>query len=177
MRIEYTGRHLEVPEAARRLAEAKLRKLQKILPGITTVHVMLGADRYSQVAELVVHSPHLDLTAKQAGGDLAKALKSAIDKLLHQAQHAKGRRRDSKRRQAAASRPARPLASAAPSEREVRVIKSRGFVAKPMTLDEALLQMETRKDGPLVFRDAGGAGLRVLFWRRDGHLGLIEPEA
>lgn len=178
MRIEYTGRHLEVPQAARKVAEEKLRKLEKILPGITTVHVMLGADRYSQVAELVVRSPHLDLAAKEAGADLAKALKAAIDKLLHQAQHAKGRRRDKKRREAAALRPARPLPPAPPAEREVRVIKSRGgFVAKPMTLDEALLQMETRRDGPLVFREAGSAGVRVLFWRRDGNLGLIEPEA
>jgi hypothetical protein len=37
--------------------------------------------------------------------------------------------------------------------------------------------METRRDGPLVFRDAEGNGVRVLFWRRDGHVGLIEPEA
>jgi putative sigma-54 modulation protein len=177
MRIEYTGRHLEVPDAARSLAEQKLRKLERILPGITAAHVTLQADRHRQVAEVVVRSPHLDLTAKEAGADLAQALKAAIDKLLHQAQHAKGRRRDKKRRAAAAPRPARPLPPAPPAEREVRVIKSRGFMAKPMTLDEALMQMETRKDGPLVFRDAGGAGVRVLFWRRDGHLGLIEPEA
>lgn len=178
MRIEYTGRHLEVPEAARNLAQQKLRKLERILPGITTAHVMLRADRYRQVAEVVVHSPQLDLAAAEAGADLAKALKAAIDKLLHQAQRAKGRRRDKKRREAVALRPARPVAASPPPEREVRVIKSRGgFVAKPMTLDEALLQMETRRDGPLVFREAGRAGVRVLFWRRDGNLGLIEPEA
>jgi putative sigma-54 modulation protein len=176
MRIEYTGRHLEVPEAVRTLAEQKLGKLERILPGITSAHVLLRADRHRRVAEVVVHSRQLDLSATQAGGDLAKALKTAIDKLLHQAQRAKGRRRDSKRREPAALAPARPP-EAAQQEREVRVIKSRGFVAKPMTLDEALLQMETRKDGPLVFREAGRGGVRVLFWRKDGHLGLIEPEA
>jgi hypothetical protein len=37
--------------------------------------------------------------------------------------------------------------------------------------------MQTRRDGPLVFRDADRRGVRVLYWRKDGHLGLIEPEA
>jgi putative sigma-54 modulation protein len=138
---------------------------------------MLRADRYLKVAEVVVRSPQLDLSAAESGGDAGRALKAAIDKLLHRAQRAKGRRRDKKRRAAAEprTRPAAPPEP--PGEREVRVVKSRGFVAKPMTLDEALLQMETRRDGPLVFREPGAPGLRVLFWRRDGNLGLIEPEA
>jgi putative sigma-54 modulation protein len=175
MRIEYTGRHLAVPESARRLAEQKLRKLGRILPGITAAHVLLRADRYRQVAEIVVHSPQLDLSAEESGGDAARALKAAIDKLLHQAQHAQGRRRDKRRRDAGPRRA--PAPAAPPAEREVRVVKSRGFVAKPITLDEALLQMETRKDGPLVFREPGAPGVRVLVWRRDGNLGLIDSEA
>lgn len=177
MRIEYTGRQLEVPEAARALAEQKLTKLQRILPGITNARVTLRNDRHRQVAEVVIHSRHLDLTATESGGDFAASLKLAIDKLLHQAQRARGRRRDRKRH-GAEQRSLPPAASPAASEREVRVIRSsRGFAAKPMTIDEAVLQMETRKDGPLVFRDADGAGVRVLYWRKDGNLGLIEPEA
>jgi putative sigma-54 modulation protein len=176
MRIEYTGRHLEVPQSARRLAEQKLRKLERILPGITTAHVTLSADRHERVAEIVVHSPQLDLTAAEAGGDASRALKAALAKLLHQAQHAKGRRRDRQRHGAAAPRKA-PATPQPAAERDVRIVRSRGFVAKPMTLDEALLQMETRKEGPLVFREPGAPGVRVLFWRRDGNLGLIDSEA
>ena len=176
MRIEYTGRQLEVPEAARALAERKLTKLQRILPGITNAHVTFRNDRHRQVAEVVVHSRRLDLSATEAGSDFAASLKLAIDKLLHQAQRARGRRRD-RRRRGAEQRSVPPAASLPASERPVRVIRSRGFEAKPMTIDEAVLQMETRKDGPLVFREANGAGVRVLYWRKDGNLGLIEPEA
>ena len=176
MRIEYTGRHLEIPESARRLLEQRLRKLERMLPGITGAHVTLAAEGHGQVAEIVVHAPQLDLVATKSGGDAARALKAAVDQMLHQAQHAKGRRRDKRRRDGAA---ARPQLTPAPQsgEREVRVVKSRGFVAKPMTLDEALLHMETRREGPLVFREPGAPGLRVLFWRRDGNLGLIDSEA
>ena len=177
MRIEYTGRHLEVPQAVRNLAERKLGKLERILHGITNAHVMLRADRRRQVAEVVVHSRQLDLSATESGGDLGQALKTAIDKLLHQAQRAQGRRRDLRRREPVPPRAPRKAAPPPAAERGVRVIKSRGFVAKPMTLDEALLQMERRREAPLVFRERGASGVRVLFWRRDGHLGLIEPEA
>ena len=173
MRIEYTGRHLEVPESARRLVERKLSKLERILPGITAAHVTLSSDRYQRVAEIVVRSPQLDLSAAERGGDPGRALKAAFEKLLHQAQHAKGRRRD-KRRHAAQPRPA---PQKPPAERDVKVVKSRGFVAKPITLDEALLQLENRREGPLVFREPGAPGVRVLFWRRDGNLGLIDSEA
>jgi putative sigma-54 modulation protein len=173
MRIEYTGRQLEVPAPVRALAERKLRKLERILPGITNAHVTLRADRHGQTAEVVVHSRHLDLTATEAGADIGASLKAALEKLLHQAQRRRGRRRDLVRR--AVEQPAaRP---APPGERAVKVIRSRGFVAKPMTMEEALLEMEARREGPLVFRDAEGSGVRVLYWRRDGNLGLIEPEA
>jgi putative sigma-54 modulation protein len=46
-----------------------------------------------------------------------------------------------------------------------------------MTLDEATLELETRTEGVLVFRDARTERMRVLYRREDGHLGLIEPEA
>lgn len=179
MRIEYTGRHLEVPEVVRRLAERKLRKLERVLPGITSAHVTLETDRHRLRAEVTVRSPQLDLSASQASAEMGASLKAAIDKLLQQAQRARGRRRDKKRRASPPARPARkaPAPAGAGAERELRVIKSGGFVAKPMTLDEAVLRMEDRRDGPLVFRDADALRLRVLYWRRDGHLGLIEPEA
>lgn len=176
MRIEYTGRQLEVPAVMRRLAERKLKKLQKLLPGITSAHVLLRSDRHRQVAEVLVHSRQLDLAATEASGDLGVSLKAALDKLQQQAQRARGRRRDRSRR-AAPPAPARPPAAGATAEREVRVIRSRGSMTKPMTLDEAVLEMEERKDGPLVFRDAEDDGLCVLYWRRDGHLGLIDGGA
>ena len=58
-----------------------------------------------------------------------------------------------------------------------RVIRNRRRAVKPMTLDEATLEIEARGEGVLVFRDAGTERMRVLYRREDGHLGLIEPEA
>lgn len=173
MKIEYTGRQLDVPEAVRNLAERKLRKLQRILPGATHAHVRLGADRHRLRAEVTVRSPRLDLSAVEEGADLGLSLKAAIEKVLEQARRATERRRDRRRRSA---EPA-PAVPAAGGEAGVRVIRSRGFVAKPMTIEEAVLEMEGRTRGPLLFRDADSEGVRVLFRRQDGHLGLIEEKA
>jgi putative sigma-54 modulation protein len=58
-----------------------------------------------------------------------------------------------------------------------RVIRSRRFMVKPMTVDEAILQVGASEEGFLVFRDAATERVNVLYKRRDGNLGLIEPEA
>ena len=57
------------------------------------------------------------------------------------------------------------------------MIRSRRSAVKPMTLDEAALEMDGRGEGVLVFRDAATERVNVLYRRKDGHLGLIEPEA
>ncbi len=181
MKIEFTGRQTEVPAAARRVAERKLAKLGRLLPSLTRAHVTLSAERHRQVAEVSVHSRHLDLAAVEATPDAAASVANAIEKLLRQAE--KQRTRIRERKGAASPRllpsPAEAAAgngdgAEAPSP---RVIRARRAVVKPMTLEEAMLEMEGRPDGVLVFRDAGTERVSVLFRRKDGNLGLIEPEA
>jgi len=74
LRVEYTGRHMDVPDSVRRLGDRKLRKLAKHLRGITDVHVILSADKHRQTAEVTVHSPHGDLAATQESGDIGVSL-------------------------------------------------------------------------------------------------------
>jgi putative sigma-54 modulation protein len=173
MRIEFTGRQTEIPERLRGLAERKLQKLARRLRGMTHARVMLSADKHRQVAEVTLHSRNLDLAATEVGTELRTSLLAAIEKLERQALRRAERRRELKRR------PAGPLPVSAPSggeAREVRVIRGRRSAVKPMTVEEAVLQMEGREDRPFVFRDADSEGVKVLYRRRDGHIGLIEPE-
>jgi putative sigma-54 modulation protein len=178
MRIEYTGRQLEVTKELRELAERKLRKVAKVLHGITHVHVVMSADKHRQIAEVGIQSPRLSLTATEESGDIAASLATVIEKLTRQAQRHMGKLRERKRRG-----PSRAVAlwsgvMAAPAESGgPRVIRSRRFVVKPMTVDEAVLQVGGSEDGFLVFRDAATERVSVLYKMRDGNLGLIEPEA
>lgn len=181
MRIEYTGRHLEVPGELRALCERKFLKLAKVLHGITDAKVVLSADKHRQIAEVSVHSPHLTLTASDESADAGASLATVIEKLTRQAQRQVGKRQERKRRG-----PSRATAlwsgilgrgAEAGSDGRPRVIRSRRFVVKPMTVDEAVLEVGGSDEGLLVFRNAVTFRVNVLYQRKDGNLGLIEPEA
>lgn len=178
MQIEYTGRQTDVAPALKTLAERKLRKLEKVLGRITHVHVVLASGKRRQSAEVSVNSPHLTLAATEESGDLATSLATVVDRLTRQAQKHLGKLRTRKRR---TPKPT-ALVSRAPApeprrEGGPRIIRSRRFTAKPMTVEEAALEVLAGEDAFLVFRDAATERMSVLFKRKDGNLGLIEPEA
>jgi putative sigma-54 modulation protein len=178
MQIDFTGRGLQVPEEIKSLAERKLGKLEKVLRGVSRAHVILTADRHRQIAEVSVHSPHLTLTAVEESGDLGASLATVIEKLTRQAQRHSGKlrkRRGSVRTTALWAGVVPPGDSR--GEGVPRIIRSRRFVPKPMTMEEALLEVSASDDGFLVFRDAATERMNVLYRRKDGNLGLIEPEA
>ena len=176
MKIEFTGRQTGIPDELRRLAERKLQKVGKLLPAVTRAHVILAVDKHRQVAEVSVHSRHMDLAAVEVSTNPRVSVASAIDKLLRQAQRQQARRRERK----GGATPRRVPLPAAEREGDAgvpRVIRSRRAAVKPMTPEEAALEMEGRTDGVLVFRDAATERVNVLFRRKDGNLGLIEPGA
>jgi putative sigma-54 modulation protein len=177
MKIEFTGRQTQIPAELRRLAERKLEKLGRVLPGITRVHVILTADRHRQTAEISVHSRHLDLTARETTEDMGASLGVVVDKLTRQAQRQVDRRRE-RGRPSAAKAPGKemPPDLRGPETPSVRVIRSRRLAGKPMTVDEAAAEMLGREEGFLIFREAQTERVHVIFRRKDGNLGLVEPE-
>jgi putative sigma-54 modulation protein len=199
MQVEYTGRQTEVTPRLRALAERRLRKLAKMLRTITRAHVILSSDKHRRIAEVSVHSPHLDLTAQEQTADMTASLGTVFDKLESQAQKQAGKRKERKRhgpaRGAASARrggapwrdgPRAAEAAAAPSSDQAprvergaapRLIRTRQAALKPMTVQEAMREVEYSRDGLVVFRDAATERVNVLFKRKDGNLGLIEPEA
>jgi putative sigma-54 modulation protein len=185
MRIEFTGRKTEVPEPLRKLGERKLSKLARVLPGITRAHVILSTDRHRQVAEVNVRSPRLDLAAQEASADFGASLAAAFDKLTRQAQHRVGKRLDRKRRgRPAAPAVGRPRTGAVvaegvrrAAEPTRRIYGIRRVALKPMTAEQAALEMDRKGEAFVLFRDAATGRLLVLHRRKDGFLGLLEPEA
>ncbi len=175
MKIEFTGRQTEIPDELRRLAEHKLAKLGRLLPKVTHAHVILTADKHRQVAEVSLHSRQLDLAAVGVTTSPRLSVASAFDKLLRQAERQRSKRHA--RKGAASPRRPEPVLEAQGRSPGPRVIRSRRRPVKPMTLDEAALEMDGSPDGVLVFRDAANERVKVLYRRQDGNLGLIEPES
>lgn len=156
----------------------RVPKLEKYIDGITDVHVTLSAEKYRQIVEINVHSRgKLYLSARENSGDFKASVQQALEKIVGQAKKKQEKRIDRKRRSlksaegggtfnviAAESGPAPP-----------RIIESRRFPIKPLSLEEAVLAIEEQGGEFLVFRNAANERTNVLYRRPDGNFGLIDP--
>ena len=153
--------------------ETKVAKVARFLPKITEARVVLGRERHRHLAEVTVQAKGATLHAEAAGADFHSALDEAVEPLAEQARRHKERIRARKAR-AARRAPAVPSGAEPPSEPGPDVLIRR-LTAKPMSVDEALEQMRTRRDNVLVFTNARSRAVNVLRRRPDGRLELVQP--
>jgi putative sigma-54 modulation protein len=179
MRITYTGRQVELAPAQLRKIEAQCEKLGKLLDGKDEreAHVVLSHERHLHRAEITVNYHSHPLACLGENADLFTAIHSAIEKLEKQAIKVRAKWRDTKRapkRTQAEPTATAPAPEASSEGEEKRIFRINHHQRrKPMTLDEALLEMESDRDY-LVYRDAETDRLAVLVRRRDGNFDLVE---
>jgi len=179
MRITYTGRKVELAPAQLRKIQAQFAKLGKLLDGKDepAAHVILSIGRHMHRTEFNVNYHNHPLVGIAEDADLFNSIHAAIQKLEKQAIKVRAKWRDTKRtpRKRAEESEAETVAGAGgEGEEEKKVFRINHHQhRKPMTLDEALLEMEQGRDY-LVYRDAGTDRLAVLVRRRDGHFDLVE---
>ena len=190
MRLELTGRHLTITPTMRKAVEQRLARLDRLLNDtIVSVQVVVARERSKTQVEMTLHArgDHF-LHGAASGRDLAEALGAATEKIERQAQKLKGKWTTRKRHGASAARavvaPPHPERArqefgpiAGDDGNTIRIVRARKYAVKPMSVDEAALEVVEGTDAFLVFRNATTDTINVLFRRRDGHLGLIEPEA
>ena len=181
MLIQITARHVEVPAKLKSYIESRVEKLAKFMDGITDVHVMLSSEKYRKIAELNVHSRgNVYLSATEASEDLKSSVSQAIEKIEGQAKKHRAKKIGNKRR-----RPSRIegegtfnviAGDSGASDGVTQVIESRRFVIKPLTVEEAVMEIDEERAEFLVFRNASNSRTNVLYRRPDGNFGLIDPE-
>lgn len=184
MKITYTGIKQELSPKFQRKLDSKFSKLSKLLEkrGEIEVHVVVTTVRHLQKAEITVPFYEHQLIGLGSDADVFTAISAALDKLETQAVKNRGRWREKHRRKdelagkEAKANKAAPPAAPASTERSapVNVFRVNHHAhRKPMTLDEAMLEMEEDRDY-MVYRDAHKETITVLVRRRDGHFDLIE---
>lgn len=177
MRITYTGRQVELVPAQLKKIEGQVAKLGKLLDGKDEreAHVILSHERHLHRAEINVNYHSHPLVGLAENADLFTAIHSAIQKLEKQAIKVRAKWRDTKRTpRKTTAEPENVSAVETNGEAaEKKIFRNRLPYGKPMTLDEALLEMEKDRDY-LVYRDAETERLAVLVRRRDGHFDLVE---
>jgi putative sigma-54 modulation protein len=178
MHVSYKGIKRELPPAHQLKVDAKFARISKLLErrGQREAHVVVTHERHLYHAEVTVQFYDHQLVGEGSDGDLFTALTASLDKLETQAhKQVEKFRAKHRRKENPAAGLAEPSATSEaadqPVRRVFRVNHNRG--RKPMTLEEALIEMEQDRDY-LVYRDAEKQTLSVLVRRRDGHFDLIE---
>ena len=185
MRLELTGRHLAITPAMRALVTERLEyTLRRLNDNALSAHVVLTRERARIRAEVTVHARRERfLHAEATGQNVELAINAAADKVDHQAVKLKGKRDGRKRRgpsgvkAGATAAPEAATASRAASAPRRRIIRARQYEVKPMSVEDAAVEIDGAADGFIVFRNSATDTVTVLFRRADGNLGLIEPEA
>jgi putative sigma-54 modulation protein len=177
MKIEFTGRNFSVSPAIRKHVTENFKKLDTVLNGATRAHVILSVGKHHRhLAEIIVNWQDHALTSKSDTTDMYVSASQAIDRLRRQALKVKGKIITRKHHSPSTSEVApNPMPPIEPERDEPRIVRSQRYSVKPMTAEEAMMQVHEAAENFLVFRNADTDRIGVIYKRKDGNYGLIEP--
>lgn len=176
MQIEYTGRHIEVTPALRKHVEAHFKKIDHLFKGKRAEsHVTIEVERGRHKSEVIVKWRNEVLSATTTDADMYISLSRSIDKIERQALKLKNKVIDRTQKAVKAGAINDRTAEVKPAPKEARIIKTRRYAVKPMTPEEGALELKNGDASFLVFRNADTDKISVIYTRKDGNYGLIEP--
>jgi putative sigma-54 modulation protein len=181
MQLTITGKNLEITNSLRTYVEKKIGRLDRYLSNIQDARVELEVEntraaKDSQIAQVTLRTKQGMMRAEEASADMFASIDAVFDKMQRQVDRFKGKRW-SKRTAPEATEPA-PAAPAEEDAAEERPTISRvkRFAMTPMDEEEAILQMELLGHDFYVFFNVNQGQINVIYRRRTGEYGLIQPE-
>ena len=187
MQVSITGRHVELTDPLKDYVNDKLLHLNHSLEHMVNAHVVLSVEKFRQRAEITIHASGINIHGRHETEDMYASIDGVLDKVnrqlkryrnklhKHQAQHSQrvGREIKVSHRVLHTSEEHEEL----PLDHQPEVLHQEHIHAKPMSIDEAVMQLELASHQPvLVFTNQESGELNVLYRRDDGKLGWIEPE-
>jgi putative sigma-54 modulation protein len=177
MKVEITGRHIDITPAIRTHVQKKLGKFTRILGDDIHFHVVISVEKERQMVEILLKSRLLELAGKGISDDLYNSVMLAIEKLERQALKQKGKIIEGKRQKAKEKSVADRIEADEPAPRAVKrkskTIREEALRKKPMTMEEAALELEEAAYPFLAFRNSESDEMNVLYRRKDGSLRVI----
>ncbi|MDO4564520.1 MAG: ribosome-associated translation inhibitor RaiA [Clostridia bacterium] len=172
MRITISGKNLEVSEYMREVAVKKLSKLERYFPQDTEVHVTLSVERNRHIVEVTIPHEGRIIRGEEISGDMYASMDNVLDKLekqivKHRTSLKKGLRTDAFTQE--------PEYFEDEDDKTPQIVRVKRFDIKPMSEEEAMLQLELLGHSFYVFLNSDTNAMNVLYVRKDGNYGLIEP--
>lgn len=179
MNVTTTFRHMEQSEALKAYAEEKLERVKKYIDGPINAQVYFTVEKIRHIVEIVVNAKGVNTKASEATNDMYAAVDAVIDKIERQLKRYKERLKAHKPANEASGRAMSKQifqAESIETSSEPVVITTKIETAKPMSVDEAVMQMDLLHKDFLVFTDAVSGEINVVYRRKDGNFGLIAPQ-
>jgi len=172
MNINYTAKHTVITPQIEKVCERRLKSIEKLLGYPVEANCKLSVEKYRQIVEITIKTKGATLNAEEETPDMLSSLGMAFDRIEKRVKKERQKLRERKRRR---NKVVEPSAVPEDEEKKVRVVRS-PYSPKPMSVEEALIHFEAVKKEILVFRKSESERWAVLYRRKDGNIGLIEPE-
>ena len=176
MKFEYTGRHIDVTPALKTHVEDHFSRINHLFDGKPAkAHVIIEVERGRHRSEIIVKWRNDILTANSSVNDMYQSLSQTIAKIEKQALKLKNKVIDKSHRARKVSSITPPADEVKPAPASPRIINARRYAIKPLTGEEAVMQLDADENQFLVFRNAENERVSVIYKRKDGNYGLIQP--
>ena len=178
MRVDITGRHVDVTPPIRQLIDRSLGRIERLLNDrAVSATVILTREKYRHMTELVVHArgDHM-LSGNGEGNGWPLSIRTAAAKIEQQARKLKSRWTEEKRQRDGAGASAAGEGRPVPRAARPTVVRAARYPVKPMSVEDAALRLDSGREAFVVFRNADTDAVGILFRRKDGNLALIEPD-
>ncbi|BAU26575.1 SSU ribosomal protein S30P /sigma 54 modulation protein [Aneurinibacillus soli] len=185
MQYNTRGENIEVTPALRDYVEKKIGRLERYFEEATafSCNVTMRVQRGEHTVEVTIPMPGVILRAEDTNNDMYAAIDLVVEKLERQIRKHKTKvnRRNRQTGAGAVFLDVEPVFAAREDEHEeedaIQIVRTKRFNLKPMDVEEAVLQMDMIGHNFFVFQNGETDGVNVVYRRKDGRYGLIEPES
>jgi putative sigma-54 modulation protein len=175
MQTSVTFKNIDSSDHLKAYVSDKLDRFDRFLDAPAEASVVLTVEKFRHIAEISVSAGRLNINGKEETGDMYSAIDLVLDKLDKQLKRNKEKIRDRWTGSKGKTRRINETITAIADDESPREIKVKNIEYKPMDVEEAAMQMDLITDNFLVFTNARTEQINVLYRRKDGHLGLIQP--
>lgn len=175
MKFIVSGKNIEVTEALKEKVVKKLGRLEKFFNPGTEVHVTMSVEKNRQIVEITIPFNGVVLRAEESNGDMYTSIDKVMDVLERQIRRYKTRL-EKKLYETAYESENFKSTKEVEEEEEFKIVRTKRFAIKPMDVEEAILQMNLLDHQFFMFSNADTNEVNVVYKRKDGNYGLIEPK-
>ena len=175
MKLTVRGKNLEVTAALREYIEKRVEKLSRYFETPVTVQVVLSVEKEERKVEVTCFVESVVLRGVENHLDMYAAIDLVVDKIVRQIHKHKTRLAKRFRKETGFHVDVTPV-EAIPEEKDLEVVRRKNFTVRPMSVEEAILQMNLLEHDFFMFFNEDTEIMNVVYRRHDGKYGLLEPE-